>query len=149
VPHATWKSGLALALAAIASIAAARDAATAEREINVASAAFDRAQLTHDRAALDRVLASDFKYVRGSGKFTGRDDFIAGFTDPEVTFEPFVITNRMFVPLGENAGIVGGEGVIRGRDHGTPFEEHFRYADTFGWRDGRWQVVYVQVTPIK
>ena len=139
----------ALAVAALASAAAARDLPAAEREIMIASAAFDRAQLTHDRAALDRFLASDFKFVRGSGKYTGRDEFIAGFTDPDVVFEPFVITNRMFVPLGGEAGIVGGEGVIRGRDHGAPFEEHFRYADTFQWRDGRWQVVYVQVTPIK
>lgn len=139
----------ALALVALASTAEARDRPAAEREILAASAAFDRAQLTHDRAALDRFLAKDFKFVRGSGKFTGRDEFIAGFTDPNVTFEPFVITNRMFVPLGGEAGIVGGEGVIRGRDHGAPFEEHFRYADTFQWRDDRWQVVYVQVTPIK
>jgi hypothetical protein len=142
-------AALVLATAALASPAAARDLPTAEREIMAASAAFDHAQLTHDRAALDRFLASDFKYVRGSGKFTGRDEFIAGFTDPEVTFEPFVITHRIFVPLGSEAGIVGGEGVIRGRDHGQPFEDRFRYADTFSWRDDRWQVVYVQVTPIK
>lgn len=120
-----------------------------EAEIKAASAAFDDAQLHKDGAGIDRFLADDFKFVRGSGKFTGRDDFIAGFTDPNISFEPFVITDPMYVPLGPDAGIVGGAGTIRGTENGKPFEEHFRFADTFRRIDGRWRVVYVQVTPLK
>lgn len=136
----------ALALAAGAPAVAAGDT---EAEIKAASRAFDDAQLHKDRTALDRFLAGDFKFVRGSGKFTDRNEFIDGFTDPNITFEPFVIKDPMYVPLGDDAGIVGGEGIIRGTESGKPFEERFRYADTFRRIDGRWQVVYVQVTPIR
>ena len=128
---------------------AAAPAPAVEAEIKAASATFDRAQFEKDKATLDRMLARDFRFVRGSGKFTGRDDFIAGFTDPEVTFEPFVIADPMYVALGPDAGIVGGKGTIRGTEKGKPFEEHFRYADTFHRINGHWRVVYVQVTPIK
>jgi hypothetical protein len=60
--------------------------------------------------------------------------------------EPYVITSPVFVRLGERSGLVGGETVMRGKEKGEAFAEHFRYADTFVWRDGRWQVVYIQVT---
>ena len=117
-----------------------------EAEIKAASRAFDDAQLAHDRPALERFLASDLVFVRGSGKVAGRDDFLATFADPTLELEPYVITNPTFVRLGERSGLVGGETVMRGKEKGEPFAEHFRYADIFAWRDGRWQVVYIQVT---
>lgn len=129
-------------------LAGAVPQASARAEIEAASRAFDDAQLHKDGAAIDRFLATDFQFVRGSGKLTDRNAFIASFTDPAVHFEPFVITSRIYVDLGPDAGIVGGEGTIRGTESGKPFEEHFRFADTFARRDGRWQVVYVQVTPL-
>lgn len=142
------KAAIAFAAACLALPATAQTTASTETEIKAASQAFDDAQLHHDRAALERFLAKDFKFVRGSGKITGRDEFIASFTDPKTKFEPFVIVDRIYVPLGPDAGIVGGDGAIRGSEDGKPFTERFRFADTFHRRDGRWQVVYVQVTPI-
>jgi len=139
---------LAVPVAACAANSAPRSPEAAKRAVIAASAAFDDAQLHKYRVGMDHFLAADFKFVRGSGKLSGRNDFMAGFTDPQVSFKPFTITNRIFVPLGTTGGIVGGEGVIQGLDHGQPFKEHFRYSDTFQWRDGRWQVVYVQVTPL-
>jgi len=138
--------GIAAASAAWVPTAGASDL---ESDIRRISATFDDAQFRHDVKTLDRLLAADFKFVRGSGKLTDRAGFIRGFADPEVKFDPFVITNRIFVPLGPDAAIVGGEGVIRGTDHGQTFEEHFRYADTFRRRGSGWEVAYVQVTPLK
>jgi len=117
-----------------------------EREVKAAARAFDDSQLAHDRATIDRFLASDLVFVRGSGKLAGRDDFLATFADPTLELAPFEITNPVFVRLGEATGLVGGEAVMKGKENGTPFVEHFRYADIFTWRDGRWQVVYIQVT---
>ena len=45
--------------------------------------------------------------------------------------------------------LVGGETTLRGTDDGRPFAEHIRYSDIFQLRDGRWQVVYTQVTMVK
>ena len=117
-------------------------------DIDAASHAFDDAQFRKDAAAIDMFLADDFKFVRGSGKFTDRNEFIAIFVDPAISFEPFVVENREIIMLGSDVAIVIAEGTLRGMANGESFYEHFRFADTFERRDGRWQVVYVQVTPI-
>lgn len=130
---------------------AAPRASTPSRDIvadaKAAATEFDAAQLRADRAAMDRFLAADFIFVRGSGKVAGRDEFIAAFTDPDQKLEPFQITNPIALRLGDATVLIGGDGVITGTAGGKPFVERLRYADIFQWRDGRWQVIYVQVTP--
>lgn len=118
-----------------------------DMDVRSAAKAFDQAQLTGDKAALERFLAPDFVIVRGSGKQAGRDDFIAGWLTPGMTFEPLTILDPVFVALGPQAAIVGGRVELRGTENGKPFVERFHYSDVFAWRDGRWQVVFVQVTP--
>lgn len=113
-----------------------------------AAAAFDAAQQNRDRAALEALLAPDFLIVHGSGKVGDRADFIAGFTGPGVTLDPFVIVDRMFMRLAPNVAIAGGDGRISGTENGTRFAQHFRYADTFVLRDGKWLAVFTQVTPL-
>jgi ketosteroid isomerase-like protein len=139
---------LAFVLAGCASTSTSSSTVNLETDVKAAAKAFDAAQLAKDRATLERFLAPDMIFVRGSGKRTGRDDFLATFTDPALELAPFVITNPVFVPLGDRAALVGGEAVMSGKERGTPFTEHFRYADIFAWRDGRWQCVYAQVTMI-
>ena len=118
-------------------------------DIKAAAAAFDQAQLHRDRAALERFLASDFVFVRGSGVVSDRDAFIAAFADPKTVLDPFTIQKPVFVALGAESGLVGGEVVLTGTEAGERFSEHIRYADIFARRDGRWQVIYTQVTMVK
>lgn len=130
------------ALLATAAIAQAPDNA----QVRAAADAFDLAQQTGDRAALDRLIAPDFLFVRGSGRVGGRQDFIDGFTGPGQKLEPLRIEDPLFLRVSPDVAIVGGEAWVKGTDNGKPFAEHFRYADTFARRDGRWVVIYVQVT---
>lgn len=116
--------------------------------VRAAADAFDRAQQQRDGTALDRLLAPDFLIVHGSGKVGDRREFIDGFTEPGVMLEPFRITDRLFLRIAPDAAVVGGEAVIRGTEDGKAFAERFRYADTFARRDGRWMVVFTQVTPL-
>lgn len=131
-----------------ASAAHARAPNDALRGVDAASRAFDDAQFRGDVVALERFLASDFLYVRGSGQVAGRREFIANFTGPEQYLDPFVITDRRVVALGRDAAVVAAVGVISGTNAGKPFREHFRFADTFVRRSGSWRVAYVQVTPV-
>jgi len=117
-------------------------------EVRAASQAFDDAQLHGDRAVLERMLASDFLLVHGSGRVGDRKDFIDGFTDPNSHLEPFEISDRLFIRPSPDTAIVGGEAWVRGTDNGKPFKQHFRYSDYFAKRNGQWVVVYVQVTPL-
>jgi ketosteroid isomerase-like protein len=122
---------------------------TAKSSVDAASREFDAAQQTGNRAMLERYLAEDLVFIRGSGAVADRESFIAAFTDPKTRFDPFVIKNRVLIPLGDRAVIVAGEGTISGTSDGTRFAEHLRYADVFELRDGQWRVVYVQVTMLK
>ena len=69
--------------------------------------------------------------------------------DAGLHLDPFTIVRPTFVPLGRDAAIVGGETTLTGTDGGKRFSQHLRYADTFLRRDGRWQVVHVQVTGVR
>lgn len=106
------------------------------------------AQQHADRAALETLIAPDFLFVRGSGRIGNRGDYIAGFTDPNIRLQPFEISDPLFLRAAPDVAIAGGEGWVRGTDHGRTFAEHYRYSDTLVLRDGRWQVVFAQVTPL-
>ena len=139
---------LVLAALMLAAMPAPAQAPGDTAEIRAAAHAFDAAQQHGDRAALERLLAPDFLFVRGSGRVGDRRDFIAGFTAPNVKFDPFTILDPLFLRIAPDAAIVGGEGWIKGVEDGKPFAEHFRYSDTFAKRDGQWLVVYTQVTAL-
>jgi ketosteroid isomerase-like protein len=138
----------ALALALVIVAPAAAQVPPDNAEIRAAAQAFDDAQLHGDRAVLERMLASDFLLVHGSGRIGDKKDFIDGFTDPNAHLEPFDIKDRLFIRPSADTAIVGGEAWVTGTDHGKPFKQHFRYSDTFARRNGTWVVVYTQVTPL-
>lgn len=117
-------------------------------DIETASRAFDDAQFNKDKDSLEDFLAEDFKFVKSTGEFTDRDGFISIFIDPAVSFDEFIITDREILTFGPNVATVIADGIILGKENGKVFRQHFRYADTFEKRNGKWQAVYVQVTPI-
>ena len=138
-----------LAAALLASLPLAAPAQTnANAEPLAAAQAFDDAQLHGNRAALERLLAPDFLVVYGSGKVADRRAFIDGFTGPGSKLDPFRITDRLFLRVSPDVAITGGEARITGTEDGKRIAEHFRYADTFVRRDGKWLAVYTQVTPL-
>lgn len=109
---------------------------------------FDRAQIEQDRAALEEMTAPDLVFVGSDGARQDRTQFIAGWLAPGVRFEPISVTDRYFIPLGPDAGVVGGEVVLRGTSGSQSFASRIRFADTFRRIDGRWQAVHIQATRI-
>jgi hypothetical protein len=120
----------------------------ARDDLDAISRRFDDAQLRKDGAMLHQMLAAEMMFIRGSGKVTGKNEFIAAFTDPQTQFDAFEIANRTIVPLGDNAAIVSADAVIHGRSGRQRFKEHIRYSDTFARIGRTWQIVHVQVTPV-
>jgi len=109
---------------------------------------FDRAQLEQDREALEAMVAEDLVFVDSDGVRQGRAEFIAGWMDDGVDFEPVTVTDRYFLALGPDAAIVGGEAVLRGTAGGRPFASRIRFADTFRRIDGRWRAIHIQATRV-
>jgi hypothetical protein len=116
--------------------------------LQAAAQAFDDAQLRHDRRAIESFLAPDFQYVARKGQLLGRDAFIANTTTPGETLEPFVVSDHRVLALGADGGVASGDATVRGALNGAVFTDRFRYADVFARRNGRWVVVYTQVTAL-
>ena len=95
------------------------------------------------------MLSDDLVFIVGTGRRRGKAEFVAAFTSPGFALDPFVVVDPVFVDLGADAAIIGGEVTLAGMEAGQPFSEHIRFADTFARRDGRWMVVHVQVTVIR
>jgi ketosteroid isomerase-like protein len=110
--------------------------------------AFDHAQLAKDGTALERMVADDLVFIDGSGKRSGKKEFIAGWTAPGDTFDPIKLIDRTVRPVGNEGGAVSAETVLSGISGGKRFSSRFRYSDTFRWDHDRWQAVHIQVTRI-
>ena len=110
-----------------------------------ASKEYDEAQLTNDGAALERLLGDDLLLISGSGKVQSKAEFIRDSTAPGFKLEPFTILEPVHKVMG-NTAILGGVVTLKGTDEGKPFAQRLRFSDFWQKRNGRWQVVYVQVT---
>jgi ketosteroid isomerase-like protein len=120
-----------------------------QSSILAAADAFDQAQLTKDRAAMERFLLDDLIFIDGSGKRLGKKEFVAGWTAPGDQFDPITLIDRTVTPLGRDAAMVGAEVNLCGTSDGARFCSHIRFADTFVRVGGQWRVAHIQVTRIK
>ena len=109
---------------------------------------FDHAQLSQDRAALERLIANDLVLIGSDGTRQNKRQFIDGFVAPGLHFEMVTPTDRYFIPLGPDAGIAGGEALLRGTSNGTPFTSRIRFSDTFRHIGGEWLAVHVEATRV-
>src|SRR3546814_1212276 len=66
-----------------------KTAATAPDGYREAAAALDTAIAAKDAAALEKLIADDFLWVRGSGEKGDKAGFIAALTAPAIKIEPF------------------------------------------------------------
>lgn len=132
----------------IVTAAAMLAAAPGQAEMIGIADAFDRAQLTQDRQALDAMVADDLVFIEGSGKRSGKKEFVDGWTGAGDRYNPIVLVDRTVTPLSNDAFVVSADTTLSGTSGGKAFSSRFRFSDTFRRRDGRWQAVHIQVTRI-
>jgi len=139
-------AGLILTLSASAVPLAA--AATAlPPDLAAAAKAYDRAQMTNDRAELERLLASDYRLFNSSGQAQDKASFIADSTAPGFHMEPFHVEEPLEKVMGDTA-LLGGVATLKGVDGGKPFTARLRFMDVWAKRGGKWQVIFTQATRV-
>jgi ketosteroid isomerase-like protein len=106
---------------------------------------YDEAQLNNDGPALMRLLGEDLVLISSSGRTESKSEFIGDSTTPGFRLEPFTILEPVHKVMGDTA-ILGGVVQMKGTDGGKPFSLRIRFSDIWHKREGRWQVVYIQVT---
>jgi ketosteroid isomerase-like protein len=142
------RAGIAAALLFLAEPACAAQAEVSAETLRQVADRFDRAQIEQDRPTLEAMTADDLVFVGSDGVRQGRAAFIAGWIDPRVRFEPITITDRYFIPLGPDIGVVGGDVVLRGTSGTQAFTSRIRFSDTFRRIGGRWRAVHIQATRV-
>ena len=106
---------------------------------------YDHAQVNADAAELRRLVADDYVLVNSSGKVQSKSELIADYLAPGYKIEPFTVLEPVEKVWGDGA-VMGGLVHLKGTSEGKPFLVTLRFADVWAKREGRWQVVYSQVT---
>jgi hypothetical protein len=136
-----------IAAALLATPLTARAADTLPPDLAAVSAAFDKAQIDADGAALGRILADDYRLIGGGANVEDKAQFIADFTAPGFKLDPFTVREKIDKVWSDGA-ITGGLVDFCGTDGGKHFCQTFRFADVWARRDGTWRLVYSQVTRV-
>ena len=109
--------------------------------------AWDQAIVRKDLAAISANMADDFRQIRSNGDLVDKATFLRDITSPELKIDPYQVEDLEVRLFGEVA-LLTGHTHMQGSYAGAAFTTHYRYIDVYARRDGRWQVVSVQITTI-
>lgn len=112
-----------------------------------AVAAFDRAQMQGDGAALGRLLADDYVLFNSRARVEDKAAFIRDYTAPGTSMKPFTVEDEV-VRQWPGGAVLGGVVTLEGTSEGKPYKVRLRFADIWAERDGRWQVVFTGATRV-
>jgi hypothetical protein len=131
---------LIAALLAAASVALPADLAKAAHD-------YDQAQVSSNRAELERLIADDYVLHNSGGQRQDKTSFIADQIAPGYKLEPFEVTEKVEKVMGD-AAILGGVARAKGTSGGEPYDVKLRFIDIWAKRGGKWVVVMSQATRV-
>jgi len=131
---------LIAALLAAASVALPADLAKAAHD-------YDQAQVSSNRAELERLIADDYVLHNSGGQQQDKTSFIADQIAPGYKLEPFEVTEKVEKVMGD-AAILGGVARAKGTSGGEAYDVKLRFIDVWAKRGGKWVVVMSQATRV-
>ncbi len=112
-----------------------------------AAEAYEHAQIAGDRAALERLVAPDYRLINSDGQEESRQQLIDSWAAEGFDPEPVEVRDPV-AHIWSDGAVLGGRVTLRGLNRGTPFSVELRYVDVWRLRDGRWQVVLGQAVRV-
>ena len=112
----------------------------AERDVAKTNEEFDRAIVSRDAAAYERILADDFIFTSFDGTLTDKAKELAKVKSGDLKFELGKSDDVRIKIYGKTA-IVTGRFTAKGTSKGREFTFSERYTAVFVKRNGRWQMV--------
>lgn len=127
----------------------AKDSADTKQELTQMLRTFLDGAAKNDKAAFEKFFAEDVIYTRGVGVVIDRASILEGLTppkpgDPVATYDAEDI---IFHQSGDIA-VLNFRLVVRSDDKGKKETSYYRNTGTLQKRDGKWQVIAWQATPI-
>jgi len=120
---------------------------TIEQQIKDLEKQWADAVLKHDAVALDRILADDIVEVDPTGQVQTKAQDLADLKSGELKLES-LSPGDMKVRVFGNVAVVNGPYTVKGTYKGKDISGEGRFTDVFVKRQGRWQCVSTQMTPI-
>ena len=133
--------------AGLAANAAAAAEPTLPPELARAAADYDRAQVAGDRVALERLLAEDYVLVNSGAQVENKAQLVAESSAPGFKLKPFRVEDSV-VRIWTDGAVLGGAVTLEGVSDNTPFKAQLRFADVWRRRNGRWQVIFTEITRV-
>jgi hypothetical protein len=148
--HRLIQTGVVALLVHVAPLAAQgpTPAAAAEDSVRAAEAARGQALLHADTAALSRLVADEFVEISRLGQLRTKADNMRDIASGDlkllsVKYDSLAV--RIYGEVAVLRGIADNSGTFRG----FAFSGKIRYLRIFVRRDGRWQAVAMQQTPLQ
>ena len=140
---------LLVLVASLASLAASASAqqpkaglTADERAVLDLEEAWAKAVVKRDAATFRKILAPGFVYTEDDRMQTG-DQLLKDITTGTDTVTE-ARNEKLETHTFDNAMIVTGWLIMRGRSGGKPFEHRYRFTDTWLKRGGQWQIIAAQ-----
>jgi uncharacterized protein (TIGR02246 family) len=111
-------------------------------ESQIASAVVER-----DAAFVQRVFGDDFVYTGVRGEIKTKKDIVAELESGQLKFSQLRFDDQR-VRLYNETAVVTGRATTKGRGPQGEISGQFRYTRVYVKRDGQWQLVTFQGTPI-
>jgi ketosteroid isomerase-like protein len=141
--------GVALAVGHFAqNNAAALDERDAEAAIRAVEAAVNRAVVAADVEFFERTLAAGFTHTSHSGRFRGREQWLADLRKRDTKYDTFDTDDLAVHIFGDTAVVTGRSTPTGTNAKGAPITGQFRFLRVWVKLDGRWQVVAFEGTRI-
>lgn len=106
------------------------------------------AVIRKDKEFIQRVFGDDFVYTGVRGEMKRKEDILTELTSGKLKFTELKFDNQQVRIYGE-AAIVTGRATTKGQSPQGEIRGAFRYTRVYIQRDGRWQLVAFQGTPIR
>src|SRR5262249_53137867 len=103
--------------------------------------------INRDAKALEHLYADEYMSIDSEGQIWNKVDDIAIDTNGQSYLTSFVL-DELKVRLVDNIALVTGRNTSTGTLLDRPAKAEYRFTDVFVKRDGRWQVISSQTTPI-
>jgi len=127
--------------------ATTESAANVEQEIRKIHQEYDRAWLQQDATAFDRLLADDVTQTDPEGKVLSKAEIVANAKSGDVKFEVGQ-SDDVKVRVYGNTALVTTRWTEKSTNKGKPTTGIMRNTVVYVKKNGNWQVVSDQVTPV-
>ena len=117
------------------------------QEVQGVEQAWGEAHRQLDVATLERLMADDYFVIRSDGSVAGKEEDLASYQTGESHWQ-LAEGDEYDVRIYGQTAVVCGRWQARGVNASQPFDYAARFLSVYVKRDGRWQMVAAQSTPI-